>query len=179
MQSVRDFAQTKLENGINYSFLLNEHGDPRFFFQVFAKNSLMKNIFKEEKKFDSRTRFFLENSSLLGAFWPRWRLQVNHRTVQKGAIFPQSSTQKRLKWSNTAYVNKWSFIFKIKLCVFLVTMTSFCMKVIRTFNVQPVKIPHFKSLLKGKQARWPHFFIAFFQCSYHEFSLGKVSKKVW
>ena len=36
------------------------------FFQVFAKNSLMKNIFEEEKKFDSRTWFF---------FWkivPNW-----------------------------------------------------------------------------------------------------------
>ena len=30
---------------------------PDYFFQVFAKNSLIKNIF-EEKKFDSRTYFF-------------------------------------------------------------------------------------------------------------------------
>ena len=44
MQNVRDFPQTKLDNGINSPFLLNEHGDPRFFFQVFAKNSLIKNI---------------------------------------------------------------------------------------------------------------------------------------
>ena len=36
----------------------NKHGDPRFFFQVFPKNSLIKNIFEEEKKFDSRTWFF-------------------------------------------------------------------------------------------------------------------------
>ena len=55
MQNVRDFPQTKLDNGINSPFLLNERGDHRFFFQVFAKNSLMKNIFEEEKKFDSRT----------------------------------------------------------------------------------------------------------------------------
>ena len=55
MQNVRDFPQTKLDNGINSSFLLNEYGDPRFFLRVFAKNSLMKNIFEEEKKFDSRT----------------------------------------------------------------------------------------------------------------------------
>ena len=54
VQNVRDFPQTKLDNGINSPFLLNEHGDPRFFFQVVAKNSLMKNIFEEEKKFDSR-----------------------------------------------------------------------------------------------------------------------------
>ena len=31
---------------------------PDFFSQVFAKNSLIKNIFEEEKKFDSRTLFF-------------------------------------------------------------------------------------------------------------------------
>ena len=52
MQNVRDFPQTKLNYGINSPSLLNEHGDPQFFFQVFAKNSLMKNIFEEEKEFD-------------------------------------------------------------------------------------------------------------------------------
>ena len=31
---------------------------PDYFFQVFAKNSLMKNILEEEKQFDSTTRFF-------------------------------------------------------------------------------------------------------------------------
>ena len=55
VQNVRDFPQTKLDNGINSPFLLNEHGDHRFFLHVFADNSLMKNIFEEEKKFDSRT----------------------------------------------------------------------------------------------------------------------------
>ena len=55
IQNVRDFAQTKLDREINAPFLSNEHGDPRFFFQVFARNSLIKNIFEEEKKFDSRT----------------------------------------------------------------------------------------------------------------------------
>ena len=55
MQNVRDFPQTKLDNGKNSPLLLNEHGDPRFFLQVFVKNSVMKNIFEEEKKFDSRT----------------------------------------------------------------------------------------------------------------------------
>ena len=55
MQNVRDFLQTKLDNRINSPFLLNEHGDPPFLFQVSAKSSLMKNIFEEEKKFDSRT----------------------------------------------------------------------------------------------------------------------------
>ena len=55
VQDVRDFPQTKLDNGKISHFLLNEHGDPRFFLQVFAKNSVMKNIFEAEKKFDSRT----------------------------------------------------------------------------------------------------------------------------
>ena len=55
MQNVRDFPQTKLDNGKNSPFLLNEHVDPRFFLQVFAKHNVMKNIFEAEKKFDSRT----------------------------------------------------------------------------------------------------------------------------
>jgi len=54
IQNVRDFPQTKLGGKINSPFLLNEHGDPRIFFQVFAKNSLIKKIFEEEKKFDVR-----------------------------------------------------------------------------------------------------------------------------
>ena len=33
---------------------------------------------------------------------------------------------------------------------------------IRTFNAQPVKLPHFKSLLTPKQARWPHFLLHFY-----------------
>ena len=36
----------------------NKHGDPRVFSQVFAKNSLIKNMFEEEKEFDSRTLVF-------------------------------------------------------------------------------------------------------------------------
>ena len=36
VQNVRDFPQTKLNSEINSPFLLNEHGDLRFF-QVFAK----------------------------------------------------------------------------------------------------------------------------------------------
>ena len=92
VQNVRDSPQTELDSEINAPFLLNEHGDPQIFFQVFTTNSLIKNIFEEEKKFDSRTLyFFLENSPLLGAFWPRPGLQANHGTVQKSAIFPQPS----------------------------------------------------------------------------------------
>ena len=58
VQNVRDFPQTNFDSDINSPFLLNEHGDPRFFSQVFTKNSLIKNIFEEEKKFDCGTRFF-------------------------------------------------------------------------------------------------------------------------
>ena len=58
VKNVRDLPQTKLDGELNSPFLLNEHGDPRIFFQVFAKNSLIKNIFEDEKKFDSGTRFF-------------------------------------------------------------------------------------------------------------------------
>ena len=64
VRNVRDFPQSKLDSEINSPFLLNEHGDPQFFSQVFAKSSLIKNVFEEEKKFDSGTRvFFLEDSS--------------------------------------------------------------------------------------------------------------------
>ena len=109
MQNVRDFPQTKLHGEINSPFLLNEHGDPRNFFQVFAKDSLIKNTFEEEKKFDSEKRFsemfdsgkrFSENSSQLGVlhtFWLRRGLLANHRAVRKSAIFPQPSNQKQLK----------------------------------------------------------------------------------
>ena len=97
MQNVRDFPQTKLDNGINSPFLLNELGDPRFFFQVFAKNSLMKNIFEEEKSLIVEHDFFLENGSQVGVFWPGKGRQVNHGNVRKSAIFSQPGNQKRLK----------------------------------------------------------------------------------
>ena len=68
VQNLRDFPKTKLDSEINAPFLLNERGDPPIYFPVFTKNSLIKNIFEEEKKFDSRTLFFFENSPLLGVF---------------------------------------------------------------------------------------------------------------
>ena len=111
------------------------------FFRAFAKDSLIKNIFEKEKNFDNRTWFFLENSSVLGVFWLRRGLQANHGTVRKSAKSPQPGNQKQVKWSNTVYFNKRSFNFKIKFCVFQVTKAKFCMKVIRIFNAQPVKIP--------------------------------------
>ena len=139
----------------------NKHGDTRFFFRAFAKNSLIKNIFEKEKHFDYRTWIFLENSSALGVFWLRRGLQANHGTVRKSAKSPQPGNQKQVKWSNTVYFNKRSFNFIIKFGVFQVTKAKFCMKVIRIFNAQPVKTPHFKSLLKRKQARWPIFYCIF------------------
>ena len=120
---------------------------------------------------------FLEKSPLLDVIWPRPGLQANHETVRKSALFLQGSNQKQLKRSNTAYVNKWSFTSKIKLCVFRVTKTYLCMKVIRIFNAQPVKIPHFKSPLTYKQARWPHFFIAFFNVHIMNVNHAKFQKK--
>ena len=58
VQNLRDFSKIKLDSEINAPFLLNEHGDPPIFFQVFTRNSLIKNIFEEEKKFDSRALLF-------------------------------------------------------------------------------------------------------------------------
>ena len=55
VQNLRDFPQTKLDSEINAPFLFNEHGDPRFFGGIFAKNSIIKNIFEAGKKFGSRT----------------------------------------------------------------------------------------------------------------------------
>ena len=97
VQNERDFPQTKLDSEINSPFLLNEHGDPRIFFQVFAKNSQIKNIFEEEKSLIVEHDFFLEKSPLLDVFWPRPGLQANHETVRKIAISPQPSNQKQLK----------------------------------------------------------------------------------
>ena len=122
IQNVRDFAQTKPDSEINAPFLSNEHGDPQFFLKEFAKNSLIKNIFEEEK-FDSRTCFFFGKQFLLGVFYPRRGLQTNHGTVPKSALFPQPRNPSRRKWSITAYVNKRSFIHKIIFCVFEVTKT--------------------------------------------------------
>ena len=61
----------------------------------------------------------LENSSVLGIFWLRRGLQANHGTVPKSALFLQPRNQKRRKWSNTAYVNKRSFIFRNKILYLL------------------------------------------------------------
>ena len=44
VQNVRDFPQTKLDNGINSPFLLNKHGDPRFFSGICEEQSNEEHI---------------------------------------------------------------------------------------------------------------------------------------
>ena len=93
MQNVRDFPQTKLDNGINSPFLLNEHGEPRFFLQVFAKNSPMKNIFVEGKKLVVEHDFFWK----IVPNWVYFGQREDYGTVRKREIMPQPGNQKRLK----------------------------------------------------------------------------------
>ena len=65
VQNVRDFPQAKLDSEINYSFLLNEHGDPVFFLPVFAKNSLIRTYLKKKKS-------LIEEHDFLGEIVPNW-----------------------------------------------------------------------------------------------------------
>ena len=37
VQNVRDFLQTKLDSEVNAPFLLNEHGDPTFYFIILKR----------------------------------------------------------------------------------------------------------------------------------------------
>ena len=57
-QIIHPDCDLKAMSTFHSSLWRNKRGDPRFFSQVFAKNSLIKNIFEEEKKFGSRTLFF-------------------------------------------------------------------------------------------------------------------------
>ena len=55
-------------------------------------------------------------------FGQREDFKLTTELSEKGkSVMPQPGNQKRLKWSNTAYVSKWSFAFKTKLCAFQVT----------------------------------------------------------
>ena len=76
---------------------------------------------KKKKSLIVEHDFFWKNSLVFGAFGSRRGPQPNHGTVQKSEISPQPGNQKRIKRSNTAYLNKRSFMFKIKFCVFQVT----------------------------------------------------------
>ena len=99
--------------------------------------------------------FFVENSSQLGVFGQGEDFKLTTELSEKVHCSRNQAIKNSLKvkWSNTAYVNKWSFAFKIKLCV------SQVIELIRIFNAQPVRIPHFKSLLTRKQRKTPFFFI--------------------
>ena len=59
-------------------------------------------------------------------------------------------------------LNKRSFTFKIKVCVFQVTKTYFCMKVIRIFNAQPVKYPILRACWRVNEHSDPLFLLQFF-----------------
>ena len=59
LQSERDFPQTKLDSEINSPFLLIKRARwPPIFLQVFAKNSLIKDIFEQEKSLTVEQGFF-------------------------------------------------------------------------------------------------------------------------
>ena len=68
-------------------------------------------------------------------------------------------------------------MFKIKFCVFQVTKTQFCKKVIRIFNAQPVKILQLKSLLTRKQHGDPIFVLHFFNVHIMNVDYAKFQKK--
>ena len=78
----------------------------------------MKNMFEEEKKFDSRNMIFWKIVPTWVYFGQGEDFKLATELCEKVQYSRQPGNQKRLKWSNTAYVNKWSFIFKTKLCAF-------------------------------------------------------------
>ena len=72
----------------------NKHGDPRFFSQAFDKNSLIKNIFEEEKSLIVEQDFWGANSFVFGVFGSRRELEANHGTVQKKCNIPTTRQSK-------------------------------------------------------------------------------------
>ena len=116
-QIIHPDCDLKTTSTFHTSLWRNKHGNPRFLSQVFAKNSLIKKIFEEEKSLIVEHDFFGKNSFVFGVFGLRRGLQGNHGTVRKSAISPQPGNQKRIKWNNTASLNKRRFMFKIKFCV--------------------------------------------------------------
>ena len=50
-QIIHPDCDLKAMSTFHSSLWRNKHGDPRFFSQVFAKNSLIKNMFEEENDF--------------------------------------------------------------------------------------------------------------------------------
>ena len=108
IQNVRDFHQTELDCE-TFSFPLKRAQWSPFFFQVFANNSLIKNIFEEWKKFDNGTPVFgkiVPNGCILA----KVGTSSYPRNCPKKCNIPATKQSKTAysKWSNTAYVNKWS-----------------------------------------------------------------------
>ena len=48
-------SDLRIHDHISRQFVRKQARQPPIFFPVFAKNSLIDNVFEEEKKFDSRT----------------------------------------------------------------------------------------------------------------------------
>ena len=61
---------------------------------------------KKKKSLIVEHDFFGENNFVFGVFGSRRGLQANQGTVRKSAISPQPGNQKRIKESDTAYLNK-------------------------------------------------------------------------
>ena len=140
VQNVRDFPETtgKLDSELKAPFHLNEHGNPNFF-QVFAKKSLIKNIFEVAKKLDSTTFFW--------KIVPYWVYFVQGEDFKQTTELSKKvqyslnpAIKKSLNEASNAYVNKRNFTFKLAFWVSQVTKTQFCVKVIQIFNVQLVRI---------------------------------------
>ena len=73
---------------------------------------------KKKKSLIVEHYFLGENSFVFGVFGSGGGLQANHGTLRQSVT---TGNQKQIKLSNTAYLNKRNFMFKIKLCVFQVT----------------------------------------------------------
>ena len=69
---------------------------PPIFSPGISKNSLIKNIFEEEKSLIVEHYLFGGNSFVFGVFGSRRGLQANHGTVRKSAISPQQATKNEL-----------------------------------------------------------------------------------
>ena len=65
----------------------------------------------------------------------------------------------------------------MKLCVFQVTKTYFCMKVIRIFNAQPVKYPTLRACWSVNKYVDPTFLLHFFNVHIMNINYAKFQKK--
>ena len=95
-QIIHSDCDLKAMSTFHSSLWTNKHDDPRFFSQVFTKNSLIKNIFEEEKSLIVEHYFGGENSFVFGVFGSKRGLQANHGTVRKSAISPLQAIKNEL-----------------------------------------------------------------------------------